>query len=220
MLVIFTGGIVFDCWYPDFVNSSLYLFTKDLMTFALGIAGVYIAAGGLFIWKNQIEYTKQHEAADNLHHSLLKLRDAIKYVRNPAIFPSESYEAEQHFKSKYPSASEEEIKKGTYPYVYELRWKKIQSVSSHLDENLLMAEVLWGRKIRTLLIPLTQKITELNIALKQNFEPKEYRTKDTMQIHDVIYDKSNWMNDQEDDFGNEINKAIEAIMDYTKEKTS
>ena len=112
IILIFTllgVGLYYVC--PNFINGTIYLFIKDLVTFTLGFAGVFIAAGGLFTWRNQIEYTKKHEVADNLHRSLLKLRDAIKHVRNPAIFPSESYEAAKHLKNNYPDLSEEEINK-------------------------------------------------------------------------------------------------------------
>lgn len=219
VLGIFFVGIGLYYFSPNFINNPLYVFAKDLITFALGVAGLYIAGGGLFTWKNQIEYTKEHDVADNLHHSLLKLRDAIKHVRNPAIFPSESYEAAQHLRSKYPDLSEKEIENKTYPYVYELRWKEIQNASTEVDSGLLMAEVLWGREIRKLVIPLKKKITELNIMLKQNFQP-EYRAIDSMKIHDIIYDKGNWARDEEDPFGEDVNKAIEGVMDYINSEVS
>lgn len=218
-LIFFIVGIGLYYFYPNFIDNPLYIFSKDLITFALSVAGLYIAGGGLFTWKNQIEYKKDHDVADNLHLSLLKLRDAIKHVRNPAIFPSESYSAAQRFKSENPNISEKEMSEKNHAYVYELRWKEIQQASTEVDSNLLMAEVLWGSEIRKKVIPLNKKITELNIALKQNFQP-ELRTDDFMKIHDVIYDKGDWSRDAEDAFSKDINVAIQEITDYMQSKIS
>ena len=72
-----------------------------------------------------------------------------------------------------------------------MRWEEITKASTEMESHLLAAEVLWGKDIFALIKPLNLKITELNIALRQNFQP-ELRTKSVMDIHDTIYDKGIW----------------------------
>ena len=63
---------------------------KGLITTGLTIWGLVIAMRGLATWRKQIKGTKEFDVAYNLNYSVLKLRDAIKHVRNPAIWPSEN----------------------------------------------------------------------------------------------------------------------------------
>lgn len=195
-----------------------YDVTKDIITFVLTAAGLIIAGMGLATWKKQIKGTKEFDTAYNLHYSILKLRNAIKHVRNPAIFPSESYKAIQYSTAKYPDKSKEEIEKSSHPYVYEMRWDEIKDADTEVESHLLAAEVLWGPEILELMKPLNSKIVELNIALKQNFQP-ELRTKNVTDLHDVIYDKGDGSTG-EDAFSQEVSKAIKGIVDYIKSKIS
>lgn len=218
-ITVFLIGVICYIIDPNFIIHPLYIFAKDLAALFITIMGIYIANGGLFTWKDQLKYNKEVKIANDLHYSLLKLRNAIKSVRNPAIFPSESYRAEQGYKEKYPEKSDLEISKNSHAYVYEMRWQEISDAFTEMESHLLEAEVLWGLEVRRLLVPLKQKVTELNIALKQNFQ-SEFRTKDPMKIHDIMYDKSDWSNDREDAFSNEVSTAIKNITDYMNAKIS
>lgn len=190
---------------------------KDIATFLFTAIGLIIAGMGLATWKKQIKGTKEFETAYNLHYSVLKLRDAIKHVRNPMIWPSESNKALQHSKTKYPEKSAEDMGKNSYAHVYEMRWEEIVNASTEMESHLLAAEVLWGPEILNLIKSLNKKIIELNINLKQNFEP-ELRTKDFMKIHNVIYDQSG--ENEEDAFSKEVSKAIQNITNFIKSKIS
>ena len=81
----------------DFVNQPTYFFIKDLITFILTIAGIIVASGGLSTWRKQIEGKKKIDVSYNLNYSILKLRDAIKHVRNPGIWNAENHKAIQYF---------------------------------------------------------------------------------------------------------------------------
>lgn len=197
------------------INQEWYLLTKDVLTALFTLAGLIIAGLGLATWKKQIKGSKEFEAAHNLHFAMLKLREAIKHVRNPAIWPSESQRAVKFIKEKSPEKSDEELKKNEHAYVYEMRWQKITDAFTEAESHLLTAEALWGHEIIDLTKPLNKKIRELNINLNQNFAP-EMRTKDLMAIHDVIYDKSS--ETEQDAFSAEISKSIDAIADYLRKK--
>lgn len=188
---------------------------KDIITYALTIWGLVIATKGLVTWRKQIKGTKEFETAYNLHYSTLKLRDAIKHVRNPAIWPSESYKASQYFKAKYPEKSLGDMDKKSHSYVYEMRWEEITTAFTEIESHLLSAEVLWGKEVLNLLKPLNKKVSELNIGLKQYFQP-EFRTKDYMELHNIIYNQGSENDD--DEFSKSVEKAIGDIGIYLKPK--
>ena len=143
----------------DFINQSTYLFIKDLITFVLTIAGIIIASKGLSTWKKQIKWNKENEISYNLNYSILKLRDAIKHVRNPAIWNSENYKAIQYFKNKYPNRKDDEnLEKNSSIYVYEMRWEEITNAYTEMESHLLAVEVLWGSEILNKIKPLRKKV--------------------------------------------------------------
>ncbi len=201
-----------------FTGSFCYILLKDIITFLFTGVGLVIAGMGLATWKKQIKGTKEFDTAYNLHYAVLKLRDAIKHVRHPAIFPSESNRAVQYSKTKYPDKAEEEIEEGSHGYVYEMRWDEIKEASTETESHLLAAEVLWGSEVLELFKPLNKKITELNIALQQNFQP-DLRTMTVMELHNIIYDKG-LGSSTEDVFGQEVSEAVKGITDYIKVKIS
>lgn len=198
------------------INQAWYLIVKDVLTVLFTLAGLIIAGLGLATWKKQIKGSKEFDAAHNLHFAMLKLREAIKHVRNPAIWPSESQRAVKFIKERNPEKSEEDLRKNEHSYVYEMRWQKITDAYTEAESYLLTAEALWGHEIMDLTKPINKKVRELNINLNQNFSEPEMRTKDLMAIHDVIYDKSS--ETEQDTFSAEVSKYIDAIADYLREK--
>ena len=199
----------------ELTDSNWYIILKDILTFGVTVAGLIIAGMGLATWKKQIKGAKEFEVAYDLHYSILKLRNAIRHVRHPGIWPSESRKAIEYSKLKYPDKNLEEIEKNPHAYVYEMRWEKITEADTEIESHLLAGEVLWGYDIKNQLKPLDTKVTELNIALQQRFQP-ELRTKSHMEIHDIMYDQLN--DSMNDKFGREIDKIIESIATYLKQK--
>lgn len=202
----------------NLINQPWYLLIKDILTFLFTGAGLIIAGMGLATWKKQMKGAKDFDAAYNLNYAVLKLRDAIKYVRNPAIWPSESRQAIQYLKSKYPGKSDEELERDCHAAVYEMRWEKITTASTEMESYLLAAEILWKQDILNLIKPITVKVNDLNIAIRRNFQ-SESRSDDFMDIHNVIYDKGDGSK-SEDAFSQEVNKAIGEIADYLQSKMS
>jgi|SRR5581483_542423 len=186
---------------------------KDVFTFLLSLAGLIIAGVGLATWKKQLRGVKEFDAAFDLNFSILKLREAIKYVRKIVIWPSEHNEAYKYSETKYPNLSESDRQKNLNAYVYELRWQKISGAVTDLDSHLLAAEVLWGKDIVKIVKKLEAKVTELNIGLEQYFKP-ELRTREYVALHELIFDRG----EKDDDFRREIEKIIEEIKDYMKQK--
>jgi hypothetical protein len=199
-----------------FIHHSSGISIKDLLTLVLGAGGLAVAYEGLKTWKKSIKGTKEFETAYSLHCSVLKLRDAIMHVRNPGILPSESGEATRYASKKYESLSDTELAQGSHGYVYEMRWEEITKAYTEMESNLLAAETLWGNEILELIKPLRTKISELNIALKQHFQP-EHRTLEPKDIRDVIYGGM-YLEDDNTKFAVNLRKVILNVSDYLKIK--
>lgn len=196
-------------------DNEFYIIAKDIITFILTVIGLVIAGNGLATWKKQIKGTKEFDTAYNLYYSTLKLREAIKNVRNPAIWLPEIDIAKKHTKEKNPQRTEEYIENNSHVLVYEMRWEGIIKASTEMESHLLAAEALWGPEITNLIRPLNKKVTELNIALRQNFNP-DLRTKNQLELHDIIYNQSS--ESEEDVFGKEVSDIINTINEYLKNK--
>lgn len=196
-------------------DTQVYIVIKDIFTFLFTLAGLVIAGGGLFTWKKQIKGTKEFETAYNLNYSALKLREALKNVRNPGILLPETEKAKKYTKEKNPERTDDFIESNSHVLVYEMRWEEIIKALTEMESHLLAAELLWGKEIINLTRPLNKKVTELNIALRQNFDPT-LRTRDPLEIHDIIYNSSS--ENEDDKFSKEVNDIIEKISDFLKRK--
>ena len=194
-----------------------WLLIKDVLTFILTIFGLYIAGSGLLTWKKQMKGTKEFETAYNLNYSILKLREALKQVRHPAIWPSESAKAIKFAREKYPEKSDSELEKDAHAYVYEMRWEQISKASTEMESHLLAAEVLWGEELLDLTKPLYKKISELNTSLKKTFQHiPEKSVEDYTKRDEVIY---GGLEDEENNgFSKELNFVIRTIEEYLKTK--
>lgn len=200
-------------------NIGEFIFThgKDILTSILTIWGLVIASKGLSTWKKQIKGSKYFETSYNLNYSVLKLRAAIKSVRNPAIWPAETYAASKYFKNKYPDKVEAgDSNPNSNGYVYEMRWEEISTAYTELESHLLAAELLWGREILEKIKPLRKKVSKLNISLKHYFDPNLRELKNREELFDIIYDQSS--EDEEDKFSKEVSFAVQEISSYLKAK--
>lgn len=193
------------------------LYIKDIITFGLTVWGLVIASQGLSTWKKQTRGVKDFEASYNLNYSILKLRNAIKSVRNPAIWPSESRKAIEYFKEKYPDRFDSQnLDKNSTAYVYEMRWEEISVAYTEMESHLLAAEVLWGPEILNKIKPLKEKVNKLNVRLRHYFDPNLREVSNWDDLQNTIYDQGDGNSD--DPFSQEVNKAIEGISVYIKEK--
>ncbi len=194
-----------------------HISTKDALTFGLTVWGLVIATRGLSTWKKQTKGVKEFEASYNLNYSILKLRNAIKSVRNPAIWPSESRKADLFFKEKYPDRIDEaESHKKSTAYVYEMRWEEISEAYTEMESHLLAIEVLWGSDILKKVKPLKEKVSRLNMNLRHYFDPNMRELKKAEEIDNIVYDMGH--DENEDAFSQEVTAAIKEITDYIKEK--
>lgn len=195
-----------------------YFFIKELIAFILAIVGIIIAIEGLSTWKKQIKGTKNFEVSYDLNYSVLKLRDAIKYVRNPAIWNNEKYKAIQYFKNNHSEKkSDEDTEKNSDICVYKMRWEKVTNAYTEMESHLLAAEVLWGSEILNKIKPLNKKVVKLNMSLRR-YLMLGSRINNSENLSEIVYDTSD--ENKKDSFSQEIDEAVEEIANYIKQKAA
>lgn len=182
--------------------SQILQIIKDIVTtIAAGIAAI-VAIMGIKAWKKQLKGKTNYELARRYLRAVYKVRDAIKYVRNPFISSEEIFSA---FKESGLNEVDYNNQQKSNRAVYSLRWKKVIEAISDLDVELLEAEVLWGKEVVELKESLNLCINELFFNLKRFLEEGNRR-----EFHDVIYDVDNGI------FTKKVNEAVEKIETYIK----
>ncbi|MDE1969986.1 MAG: hypothetical protein KGI50_00160 [Patescibacteria group bacterium] len=196
-----------NTWITNLINSSNYLFLKDIVYLGIAGGGLWVANQGLSTWKKQIKGHVEYDTARRLYRAVLKLRDAVGYVRNPAIFPSESEEAQRKY-------FEESV--GTTNAVYRMRWEKMVEALSDLQAEQLEGEILWGKDVVEKIKPLRTCVTRLNLAVSDHLRPVDKRIRGHKEIFEIIYELRT---DKEiDDFSKEIDASIDIIGDFLRNK--
>lgn len=179
---------------------------SDTITSLSAIIISGLAIYGVREWKRQIKGKTEYEIARRLLRSSLKLRDAIKYVRNPFIPVEEMKSAvkEQGFNEK-----EYEDNNKMNLAVYSVRWKKVQEAWTNLEVDLLEAEVSWGDEPVKISRPLTTSARKLFSAIQLYLRDKARITEDK-----IIYNQGS--EEEPDDFTIEVNRSIEDIRKFLK----
>ena len=183
---------------------DVYEIVKDIIYVLFAGAGVVVAWKGLFIWRDHAQGNTEYEIARKLYKSVLKLRDAIKLVRNPGIWPAETQEAH----AKYPDAPE-----GTTHAVYYLRWEKVTEAYSELELEQLEAEVLWRNNIIKKLDSIKNCVKKLNIYLTDHLRPTDRKIKPQDETFKMIYDIG-----ESDEFSKEVESSAKEVADFVKPK--
>ncbi len=141
--------------------------------------------------------------------SVLKLRDAIKIVRNPFIPVGEM---ENALKENGLSINELNDKNAVNRSVYSLRWKNVQDAWTNFEEILTEAEISWKDEPVKAQKDLDILIRELRsvIWLFVNY-PDDFR-KELEQKSRMLYGT----HDESDEFAKKINEEIEKIRNFLK----
>lgn len=191
--------------------------TKDIVLTIAGGIGAYVALKGLNTWNRQLKGGVEYELTRRLLKLTYRLRDAIRNVRNPAMFGGEM---------PYPSSDEaKEMSRDQINYygmskAYQNRWDKVTQVSSDLQAELLEAEALWGADVHKQFEHLFKLRHELWMAVHFHLmaiNPEQQNvTREAMNRilkREILYDLSG---ENEDEFSSEIAKAITPIETFLK----
>ncbi len=176
---------------------------SSIITTLATIAGFLLAVKGFSAWKDQLKGKTDYELARRYLRAVYKVRDAIKFVRNPFI-PVEEMNAALKESGKESDVNSQE----TSRVVYNLRWKKVNEAESDLKVELWEAEVSWGKEALQAEKDFHACIIKIFVALKMylDFDNASERRKED---HDLIYDLG-----KEDKFNIEVEQAIKKIEDY------
>jgi hypothetical protein len=195
---------------------------KDVASVLSGLAavaafiGAFVAWRGLKSWRRQLTGRTEYELARRLCRAVYQVRQEIRIVRNPVIFPWEAMLARQ----------EAGIEDGT-PFmvgnkdivaVYDSRWRQLVIAISNLEVESLEAEVLWGKDVIVRLKPLRDCVTKLRINLNRYIDARldsrtwRLKLKEIEETKEIIH----WHEPTEDKFSGEIADAIRNFEEFIR----
>jgi hypothetical protein len=167
------------------------------------VTGVSMAIIGVDTWKKQLKGSTEYELARRYLKAVYKIREAIKYVRNPFISIDEMSIALEENGVKNPDYSNNQQ---TNRAVYSMRWKKVMEARTDFDVELLESEVIWGKEAVNVASDFNAKINKLYVSLKMFLEERNMRPD-----REIIYDIGD-----KDVFNPEVSRAIEKIENFLK----
>lgn len=176
----------------------------DILTMLATIAAVFVGWYGLQEWKRQLKGKTNYEIARRYLKASLKLRDAMRAVRNPFV-PLQEIEAA--LKENGLNSEEYKNHKVTNRAVYNIRWKKVIDAWTNLEADLLEAEVSWGAGAVDAQKTLDECVRKLRVAVHQYVDGKDY----SGFADEIIFD-----NGEDDLFSKEVARAISIIEEYLK----
>lgn len=177
---------------------------KDLVTILATCIATWIAITGIKAWKKQLKGKTEYEISRRYLKAVYRVRDSIKYVRNPFV-PVE--EIMSSLKKNGLSELDYNDNKKTNRAVYSERWKKVIEAASDLDVELLDVEVSWGKEAIEIKSKLQECITNLFVNLKIFLEENDYGN----DVRDSIYSVG-----EGDEFNKKLNDAVREIEDYLR----
>jgi hypothetical protein len=157
--------------------------------------------------KQQIKEGVESETARRLYRAVLKVRDAMSYVRAPWI-PLAEMEAAA---AKYPKADP-----ATTNAVYHMRWEQMTEAMTELQSEQVEAEVLWGDEVVKKIQPLRSCVGKLNANLSEFLRPHEDRARSRKDLGEIIYEMRT--EKETDTFSKEIDAAVKTVGDFLKPK--
>jgi hypothetical protein len=192
---------------------------KDIITALAALTAGIVAVVGLQSWRRQLKGKTDYELARRFLRAAYRVREAIRYVRNPIRGGSEYEEANQ---KPAISNSQRSERANAEAALYSHRWNRLHEAISDLQLELLEAEVSWGSKPRQSVDPLYKCIGKLRASTwlyLHDFENPNLRTDDKAEARRkqndlVVFESSE--DPSEDQFTAEIKDAIEVIETFMK----
>ena len=192
---------------------------KDLVLIGSAVVGIYVAIRGLNTWNRQLRGTSEYDLARRILRGVYRHRDALKNVRNPAIWVNEQPDPPEEAAKKMNSGQRHFY---GLAGAYQKRWDRVTEVRSELQAELLEAEVLWGKALIPLIDPIHKLERELFITVmnyitiinpETELDTKQAYIKIRKEKRDILYEISE--NDP-DEYATELTAAIISIENYLK----
>lgn len=186
----------------QFLNSN-----SDTFSSLSSIVVACLAIYGVREWKRQTIGKTDYDIARRYLKAALRLRDALKFVRNPFISADEMEEA---LKEHGLDGDIFKDRDRTNRAVYSVRWKSVQEAWSALELERLDAEVSWGYEASRASCSLIAATRDLLVALNVHLGGR--REKHTKE--ELIYNDGTENNP--DEYSLKIDAAINEIRDFLK----
>jgi len=209
VFIVFSVAIIFVFPQPFVLIGETLNKYSDGITALSAILAVIFGSSWLDTSKKKMKGKLDYDIARKYLKGVLKLRDAIKIVRNPFIPVGEMQSALEKNGFK---GNEYEDKEKTNRSVYSLRWNKVQEAWTNLEEILTEAEISWGDEAVKIQNDLNQLVRELRGAIWLFVNASEdIKTND--ENFKLIYGTY----DRGDDFSVKVDKEVEKIRDFLKQ---
>ena len=192
---------------------------KDIALTIAGCIGAYVAVKGLNTWNRQLKGGVEYELTRRLLRQIYRLREAIKGVRNPVMWPNEMPSPAPE---EAKNMSREQIRFYGMSNAYQKRWDKVTEVRADLQTELLEAEALWGPAIHERFEQMFKLQHELWVAVHfyvtacnpdSHEGMRETMNKAMQKNRDILYEISG---ETEDAFSNDIAMAVSSIESFLK----
>lgn len=194
---------------------------KDFVEIAFWLFGCFFAWQGLSAWKKQIRWNIEFETARKILNQIYKIRKWVEQVRNPIL----TYEMIYRWNQEW--LSEKDVEIAWIKEAYNKRFELLDRTKQEILIDILEAEVLWWKAVKTKLYDFLYIIRKLEVAMQDFLKMKEmsshqlnevYWKKRFNEIDEIIYAKS--LNsieiNQEDKYALELEKKIVDIENYLK----
>jgi hypothetical protein len=172
----------------------------NTLTAVATLFGVLIAGFGLSTWRKQLKGTYDYELAKKTLFSVYKLRDALRYVRQPFLSVGEA------------SRDNKDIPWEQSAYLN--RWKEVREALILLETNSLECEVVWGKGIPDARKSINPLIGQLNHAMTiyiRSLTDNKWRNDFESSSSATLYE-----HDENDEYNVKLIKEIKKFEDLLK----
>ena len=171
---------------------------------------------GINTWRQQMRGKDEYKLARNLLAALYKHRDTMHDARH--WFMTIAHEPTRE---EAGEMTKKQVDFYGLSRTYLSRWEKVEKEHQRIYKDLILAEVLWGTKLRDLLGSLLKPEQDLKAAIQENLWLRnpdneisrgENWRKDLKKLRPILY------GEPADEFGQQIENGIKPAEEYLKRK--
>ncbi len=209
VLILLFIVVIYFCPKPFIAIGDTFNKYSEAIIALSAILGVIFGSSWLDTSKKKMKGKLDYDIARKYLKGVLKLRDAVKIVRNPFI---PTAEMQTSLEKNGFKVDEYEDKEKVNRSVYSLRWNKVQEAWTSFEEVLTEAEVSWGEEAINIQKELDKLIRELRSTIWFFVNYLESFNEEYEEKSKILYGT----HDENDEFAKKINIEIEKIRNFLK----
>ena len=176
----------------------------------------YFAKQGMNVWRQQMRGKDEYKLTRDLLVSIYRHRDAMHDARH--WFMTIAHEPTRE---EAGETTKKQVDFYGLSRTYLSRWEKVEKQHQRIYKDLILAEVLWGTKLRDLLGSFLKPEQDLKAAIQENLWLRnpdneinrgENWRKDLKKLRPILY------GEPADEFGQQIENGIKPAEEYLKRK--